>query len=300
MISSQYLRQRVAIIKATRIFFEEHDYLEVETPIRLPVVAPEVWIEPELSGDYFLQTSPELCMKRLLAAGHPRLFQFCRCFRKGERGRYHLPEFSMLEWYRAATDYLGLMDECEELLKGVLLECGSATIFPGLAKRFDLDQPWERMTVAEAFGRFADCDAEAALAADRYEEVLVEQIEPNLGVERPTFLYDYPPSLAALARIRQGEPPVAERFELYIEGVELANGFSELNDPLEQRQRFERDRQMIVDDGRDSGPMPERFLEALTGMPEAAGIALGIDRLVMILTGAGSIDEVVAFVPEEL
>jgi len=206
----------------------------------------------------------------------------------------------MLEWYRAGTDYLGLMDECEELVKGVLLECGATTLFPGLAERFDLDHPCERMTVAEAFERFADCDVDAALAAGRYEEVLVEQVEPHLGFKRPTFLYDYPPSLGALARIRPGEPAVAERFELYMEGIELANGFSELNDPVEQRHRFERDRQAIIGAGRDPGPIPERFLNALAGMPDAAGIALGVDRLVMVLTGAGSIDEVVSFIPEEL
>ena len=206
----------------------------------------------------------------------------------------------MLEWYRGGTDYRGLMDECEELVKVVLLECGATPIFQDFSERFDLEQPWERLTVANAFAQFADCDVDAAMAADRYEEVLVEQVEPNLGVGRPTFLYDYPSALGALAKVRPEKPAIAERFELYMEGVELANGFSELNDPVEQRQRFERDRQMIVDAGRDPGPMPERFLKALDKMPDAAGIALGIDRLVMILTGADSIDEVVSFIPEEL
>ena len=298
MISGQYLRQRVAIIRAARTFFEERDYLEVETPVRLPVLAPEVWIDPETSGDHFLQTSPELCMKRLLAAGHARLFQICRCFRKGERGRHHLPEFSMLEWYRAGIDYRGLIDECEELIKSVILECGSSKIFPELAGRFDIEEPWQRITVAEAFKKFADSDVDSALSSGRYEEVLVGQVEPRL--KEPTFLYDYPVELASLARVRPGGPAVAERFELYLGGIELANGFSELVDPLEQRQRFERDRQKIVAAGRDPGPMPERFLKTLDVVPDAAGIALGMDRLVMILTGADRIDEVVSFIPEEL
>ena len=206
-----------------------------------------------------------------------------------------MPEFTMLEWYRTGIDYLGLMDECEELIKSVIIECGSSKIFPELAGCFDIEEPWQRITVGEAFNKFADIDVNSALASGRYEEVLVEQVEPNL--KEPTFLYDYPVELASLARVRSD---VAERFELYLGGIELANGFSELVDPLEQRQRFERDREKIVAAGRDPGPMPERFLKSLDMMPDAAGIALGMDRLVMILTGAGSIDEVVSFVPEEL
>jgi lysyl-tRNA synthetase class 2 len=300
MISSQRLKQRASIIRAVRGFFEKRDYLEIDTPLRLPVLAPEVWVEPENSGDYFLQTSPELCMKRLLAADHSRIFQICHCFRKGERGKLHLPEFVMLEWYRTGIDYHHLMDECEELIKSVILDCDSGPLFPGLVGRFLLDGSFERLTVGAAFDRYAKCSVEEALSADRYEEVLVEQVEPNLGVGRPTFLYDYPASLASLARLKKDEPTVAERFELYLDGIELANGFSELVDPVEQRQRFEKDREAILASGRDPGPMPEKFLTALKDMPAAAGIALGLDRLVMVLTGAESIDEVVGFGPEEL
>jgi lysyl-tRNA synthetase class 2 len=300
MISSQHLKQRAAIIRAVRVFFEDRDYLEVDTPLRLPVLAPEIWIEPVISGGHFLQTSPELCMKRLLAAGHSRLFQICHCFRKGERGRFHLPEFSMLEWYRTGSDYHDLMDESEELIKSVVLECGGRRLFPGLEELVAIDVPFERLTVEEAFRRYAECTVEKVLAAGRYEEVLVEQVEPHLGLGRPTFLYDYPASLASLARLKKDEPAVAERFELYLGGIELANGFSELVDPDEQRQRFIAERNLIFAAGRDPGPMPERFLQALTGMSAAAGIALGLDRLVMVLIGAESIDEVVGFVPEEL
>jgi lysyl-tRNA synthetase class 2 len=300
MISSRHLKQRAAIIRAVRVFFEDRDYLEVDTPLRLPVLAPEIWIEPVISGGHFLQTSPELCMKRLLAAGHSRLFQICHCFRKGERGRFHLPEFSMLEWYRTGSDYHDLMDESEELIKSVVLECGGRRLFPGLEELVAIDVPFERLTVEEAFRRYAECTVEKVLAAGRYEEVLVEQVEPHLGLGRPTFLYDYPASLASLARLKKDEPAVAERFELYLGGIELANGFSELVDPDEQRQRFIAERNLIFAAGRDPGPMPERFLQALTGMSAAAGIALGLDRLVMVLIGAESIDEVVGFVPEEL
>jgi lysyl-tRNA synthetase class 2 len=300
MISSRHLKQRAAIIRAVRVFFEDRDYLEVDTPLRLPVLAPEIWIEPVISGGHFLQTSPELCMKRLLAAGHSRLFQICHCFRKGERGRFHLPEFSMLEWYRTGSDYHDLMDESEELIKSVVLECGGRRLFPGLEELVAIDVPFERLTVEEAFRRYAEGTVEKVLAAGRYEEVLVEQVEPHLGLGRPTFLYDYPASLASLARLKKDEPAVAERFELYLGGIELANGFSELVDPDEQRQRFIAERNLIFAAGRDPGPMPERFLQALTGMSAAAGIALGLDRLVMVLIGAESIDEVVGFVPEEL
>jgi lysyl-tRNA synthetase class 2 len=156
------------------------------------------------------------------------------------------------------------------------------------------------LTVGEAFARYADCSVGDSLAAGRYEEALVELVEPNLGIGRPTFLYDYPLPLASLARRKNGESNVAERFELYINGIELANGFSELTDPVEQRQRFARDRTQITEAGRDPGPVPEKFLAALEDMPGAAGIALGLDRLVMMLTGSACIDEVVGFVPEEL
>lgn len=300
MISPDLLRRRAAIIRSARSFFEERDYLEVDTPLRLPVLAPEAWIVPEPSGPLFLQTSPELCMKRLLAAGHARIFQICHCFRQGERGRLHLPEFLMLEWYQSGANYLDLMEECEELLWEVAEVCGLAGLHDQRGQLFSLEPPWERLSVAEAFTSYAGMSAEAALAGGIFEEVLVEKVEPQLGVAHPTFLYDYPAELAALARLKPGSPLVAERFELYLGGVELANGFSELTDPKEQRRRFEHERELIRRDGREPGPMPERFLGELAGLEAAAGIALGLDRLVMLLTGSGSLEAVVSFVPEEL
>jgi len=300
MISATRLRQRSAIIGAVRRFFEDRAFLEVQTPVRLPVLAPEAWIAPETAGDHFLQTSPELCMKRLLAAGHSSLFQICPCFRKGERGRLHLPEFLMLEWYRRDHDYLSLMDDCEELLWEVADSCNLAEPRDGERQPLSLEPPWERITVAEAFARFGGIGPEEALAAGKFEEVLVERVEPNLGRERPCFLYDYPVELASLARLKPGNPAVAERFELYLGGIELANGFSELTDAAEQRRRFELERKAIVRAGREAGPMPESFLRELAALPAAAGIALGLDRLVMLLTGGASLEEVVTFTPEEL
>jgi lysyl-tRNA synthetase class 2 len=298
MISATRLRQRADIIGAIRRFFEDRAFLEVQTPVRLPVLAPEVWIEPQAAGDQFLQTSPELCMKRLLAEGHSDLFQICPCFRKGERGRLHLPEFLMLEWYRRDRDYLSLMEDCEELLWEVADRCGLA-VRNRSGRLISLEPPWERLSVAEAFARYGGIRPDGALAAGKFEEVLVERVEPNLGKGRPCFLHDFPAELASLARLKPGGA-VAERFELYLGGVELANGFSELTDAAEQRRRFEIERQAVVRGGRKPGPMPESFLRDLEGLPAAAGIALGLDRLVMLLTGAASLDEVVTFVPEEL
>lgn len=274
----------------------------METPCRVPAPAPEAHIDAVDSEGWYLHTSPELCMKRLLAAGHPRLFQLCRCFRRGERGRRHLPEFTMLEWYRAGAGYGELMEETRELVGSVARSAGTS---PGgrlrlREREIDLGGAWERLTVADAFRRFTATTAEAALADGSFDERVAFEVEPRLGLDRPLFLCDYPAPLAALARRKAADPSVAERFELYIAGLELANGFSELTDPQEQRRRFDDEREARRRAGKDPYPVPGPFLSDLARMPEAAGIALGVDRLVMLLAGAESIDEVVAFVPEEL
>ncbi len=292
----KHLQQRARIVQSVRAFFIARDYLEVETPHRLPGNAPEGHIDAVPSGGWFLHTSPELCLKRLLAAGYPRLFQISRCWREGERGSRHLPEYTMLEWYQAEADYSHLMVECEELLRDLVPE---GRICRGGAE-IDLSPPWERLTVAEAFARYGSLPLEEALAANRFDEIIAFEIEPNLGRTRPTFLTEYPAQLAALARRKPDDPAVAERFELYIAGLELANAFSELTDPDEQRERFAREEAARHAAGKTPYPTPEKFLRELAHMPPAAGIALGIDRLVMLLTGAATIDEVVAFTPEEL
>ena len=294
------LQLRAKIIQAVRQFFYEQDYLEVETPHRVPVIAPEAHIEAEMSGTWFLHTSPELCMKRLLAAGYPRIFQICRCFRAGERGSKHLPEFTLLEWYGAGMDYFDMMAECENLLGFTARALGSEERLVYQGRKVDLNPPWERLTVAAAFDRYASQSLEDALLNDRFDEVIAFEIEPRLGNEKPVFLYDYPAQKGALARLKPGHPKVAQRFELYVCGLELCNAFDELTDPLEQRRRFEVDGQVRAAAGKAAYPLPEKFLEALGDMPPAAGNALGLDRLVMLFSDAAQIDAVVAFTPEEL
>lgn len=290
------LHERAQVIQEIRHFFINRGYLEVETPHRIPANAPEPHIDAVASGAWVLHTSPELAMKRLLAAGYEQLFQICRVWREGERGQYHLPEFTMLEWYRCGIDYHALMTECMELLF-ILVPEGKLTRH---GRTIDLAMPWPRLTVADAFDRYASMTLEDALGSERFEEILTTEVEPQLGKEQPTFLIEYPASLAALARTKPGHPAVAERFELYIDGLELANAFSELTDANEQRSRFEADEKLRRAAGKSPAPLPELFLAELETMPEAAGIALGLDRLIMLLSDATHIDEVVAFPPETL
>ena len=290
------LSERARIIQQARAFFIGRGYLEVETPHRIPANAPEPHIDPVGSGTWALHTSPELSMKRLLAAGYEKLFQICRVWREGERGRYHLPEFTLLEWYCSGVDYHALMEECTDLLlslvpQGRLMRQG---------RIIDLTGPWPRMTVDEAFTRYASQSLDDALAGNCFEELLTADVEPNLGRDRPLFLIEYPASLAALARTKPGQPQVVERFELYIDGLEVANAFSELIDPQEQRDRFLADEAQRQAAGKPSYPLPENFLAELATMPEAAGIALGLDRLILLLTDASGVDDVVAFTPEDL
>ncbi|HFQ89424.1 MAG TPA: EF-P lysine aminoacylase GenX [Desulfobulbus sp.] len=305
MATSVTLQRRSVLLQAVRSFFLSRRYLEVDTPVLLPLLIPESQIVPFCCEGRFLQTSPELCMKHLLARGCPRLFQLCHCFRRGESGRYHLPEFTMLEWYHAGWSYLELMAEVEELVRTL---AGNPDDFPGLDRQGNLvreqrtvalHRPWSRMTVDAAFLEFAGIPAREALADGRFDEILVTEVEPNLGWEQPLFLYDYPVTLGSLARPKKDDPSLAERFELYICGIELGNGFSELVDPEEQRRRFEREIAMMT--GRERQVvMPERFLASLAAMPETAGIALGFDRLLMLFSGAGTISEVVPLAAEEL
>jgi lysyl-tRNA synthetase class 2 len=238
-------------------------------------------------------------MKRLLASGYPRIFQICKCFRKNERGSRHIPEFTMLEWYRADSDYFDMMEETETLIKTVALQTGSGNSIKYQGGRIDLDGPWTRMAVAEAFDKHSSISVDKALSEDRFDETMAE-IEPALGQSVPLFLYDYPASCGALAKLKTGNNSVAERFELYICGLELCNGFTELTDPKEQKARFEKEFSHRKKSGKKEYPMPEKFLESLSLMPDASGNALGLDRLIMLFADAGTIDNVVAFTPEEL
>ena len=307
MLDLQGLRFRAAFFHSLRSFFVRQQFLEVDTPIRQPLLLPELNIEPLASEGWFLQASPELCMKRMLAAGCDRIFQLCNCFRKGERGRLHLEEFTMLEWYRTEAGYEDLMTDCEALLGSLLADLSGMVpcAFDGVGLRvsggrvISLQPPWDRLSVHEAFARYSPVSIDQALAAGTFDEILVEYVEPFLGVEKPLFLYDYPVELGSLARRKEGFPLLAERFELYINGIELANGFSELTDSHEQRQRFEQELSMMDEERRQSSRMPERFLKELTKLDRAAGIALGVDRLLMLLMGKESVGEVVSFAPDD-
>lgn len=292
---AQILKERAALLQQIRTFFSDHNFLEVETPIRIPAPAPEAHIEPEPAGQWYLQASPELCMKQLLAAGCSHIFQICKCFRQHERGRLHLPEMTMLEWYRPGS-YHELMTECEKLLHH--LRPTGKLLYQG--RTIDLRPPWPRIALADAFQKYAKVSLEKCMADNTFEETLVTLVEPHLGVDRPVFLTDYPRQYASLARLQPDHPELAQRFELYLAGIELANGFSELADAAEQRRRFEEEQSTIQALGRTPGPMPERFLQVLARMPESAGIALGVDRLVMLCTDAASLAAVVAFSPEDL
>jgi lysyl-tRNA synthetase class 2 len=296
----QILNFRAKIIGALRAFFAVHGYLEVETPIRIPGPLPEAHIEAVSSDGWYLQTSPELCMKQLLAAGYKRIFQICKCFRHQERGAKHLPELTMLEWYTAGQDYRAMMDQCEALICFVANQvgCQDSLVYQGVP--IDLARPWQRVSVSEAFERFGSLTMTQALDEDRFDELMALEIEPGLDRERPVFLVDYPAASGSLARVKPDNPALAERFELYMGGVELCNAFSELIDPLEQRQRFEQELQRRRISGNVEYPMPETFLAALSKMPEATGNALGVDRLVMLLADVDTIDAVVAFTPEDL
>jgi lysyl-tRNA synthetase class 2 len=290
------LEIRSRTLQAVRAFFIENGFIEVETPVRVSTPALESHIDAMPAGDGYLRTSPELHMKRLLARGVERLFQIGPCFRAGERGRLHSPEYTMLEWYRARSDYTDVLADTRSLLTRVCRCVRGSTTLDYAGNRIDLEAEWRRLTVRDAFLSFAGWDPLVAFDADRFDVDLVERVEPGLPTDRPSVLTDYPPPLAALARCRPDHPPVAERWELYVGGIELANAFSELTDPREQRLRFERCAAARREAGREVYALDESFLAALeSGMPPAGGVALGIDRLVMLLAGASSVSGVQAF-----
>jgi lysyl-tRNA synthetase class 2 len=305
------LKERARILHRIRAFFAERGVLEVETPTLSAGALTDPAIDSLVTRytgpgyaaglNLYLHTSPEFPMKRLLAAGSGPIYQIARVFRQGEAGRRHNPEFTLLEWYRPGFDHHALMDEVEALVAPLLgLE--------GLA---------ERLSYSEAFLQYAGIDPLAAsidelrataqrlgigefdAGEDRdlwLDLLLSHSVEPNLGKEGLCFLIDYPASQAALARINPDNPAVAERFELYYKGVELANGFHELGDSAEQRKRMEAELARRAAQGREQPPMDERLLAALdAGFPDCAGVALGVDRLVMLAVGAEALDQVIAF-----
>jgi lysyl-tRNA synthetase class 2 len=300
------LEQRHRVLRATREFFDVQAFVEVDTPsvvrnpgLELHLDALEVL---GCGGPRWLHTSPEYHMKRLLAAGMPRIYQICKAFRRGERGALHEPEFTLLEWYRAQASYEDTMRDTEQLVAHLARSfCGSTRI-PGVKGAVDVTPPWQRLTVHEAFERFAGVSVDALLPdEDKFYRVLIERVEPELGKDKPTFLTRYPACMAALAQLCADNPKVSERFEAYVDGVELCNGFGELTDAEEQRRRCELDLAARWRMGKPTYPIDELFLQALRQrLPPCSGNALGLDRLVMLLTGAKEIAEVVAFDAERV
>jgi len=294
------LEIRSLVMQAIRDFFTLHHYLEVETPIRSPEIIPEAHIDPITTEECYLQASPELCMKRLLSKGFDKIFQVCKCFRRNERGSHHLPELTMLEWYTKDNTYLDLMDQCKELIKFIAASLGLENQIKYQDRIIALDKQWQKITVEQVFEIFADKSLDKALKDNSFDEIISFQIEPCLGNQTPAFLCDYPASLASLSKLKPENPEYAQRFEFYIAGIELANGFTELIDPVEQKLRFEKENHIRLLKNMQPFSMPYKFLKDLETMPECAGIALGIDRLVMIFCNTDSIDDVVAFTPESL
>jgi lysyl-tRNA synthetase class 2 len=283
------LELRSRVLFGIRHFFTTRNFLEAETPVRLPYPALETHIDAEPSGSYFLRTSPELHMKRMLAAGYDRIFQVGPCFRKGERGNRHHPEYTMLEWYRTGTDYLGILDDTQHLVQSLARLCSAP---PAL----QMDGPWRIITVANAFMTWAGWDPTAHYDAERFDMDLVEKVEPSLPRNQPVVLIDYPAEAGALARRKPDVPHLAERWELYLNGLEIANAYSELTDANEQAVRFAQAAKDRTSMGKPVYEVDPAFMAALeTGIPPSGGIALGIDRLIMAFLGSSSLDDVMAF-----
>ncbi|MGN0832374.1 MAG: amino acid--tRNA ligase-related protein [Kiritimatiellia bacterium] len=277
------LRERARIIRAIRRFFDEQGFLEVETAVRIPAPAPEEHIDcPPVEGGGYLRASPELQMKKLLAAGLDKIYQIGPCFREGERGSRHNPEFTMIEWYRRNADYRDIRDDLEGLLRRLF----------GVADDRPLD--FSTLSVRDAYLRFAGWDPWAEWDQDRFDFDMATKIEPALGKLGGVFLMDYPPQAASLARLAFGAGRVAyaERWEFYYRGMELANCFTELCDRDEQTRRFRQARAARRALGEADYPTDEAFLACLPQIESAAGVALGVDRLVMALTGVGEISSV--------
>ncbi len=269
------LVQRAGLFSHVRRYFDEHGFIHVETPVRIAAPAPEEFIEAPRSGNRFLRCSPELEMKRLVCAGFEKIYQIGPCFRQDEFGSRHREEFTMLEWYETGADYLDLLDFTASMVRSVI------------------PLPVEKITVNEAYLKYTGLTAAQASEKDIFDELMVEKIEPELGRGCMTFLLDYPASRASLARLKPGDASVAERWELYINGLELANAYSELTDAAVQRHRFALECKARAVSGMAAYPEPVEFLEALEcGMPECAGCALGLDRLAMILTDASDIAQI--------
>ncbi|MDG2244681.1 MAG: EF-P lysine aminoacylase EpmA [Rhodospirillaceae bacterium] len=323
------LTARSQAIGAVRQYFIDQGFMEVETPAIQLSPGIDRHIQPfhlSVRGPFdqqvrsrYLHTSPEFAMKKLLAAGETKIFQICRVFRDCEEGRLHHPEFTMLEWYHANATYDDLIVHLVNLISVAAVAAGQEFFRQG-AHKTEVNQFWRRITVADAFAEFANIDLHKEVPGhgefsadgfvlrakatgvrcevgdqwdDVFHRVMLERIEPALADGPPTVLVDFPEPVGALARPKASDPMVCERVEAYVCGIELANGFSELIDPVEQRRRFVRDQNAFAKLYGKPPPIDEDFLSALDNMPESAGMALGIDRLIMLLTGADHIKDVI-------
>ncbi len=303
----EMLKARASIIANIRHFFAERGVLEVETPLlsHATVTDPHVLGIPALTrvglieNTFYLQTSPEYAMKRLLAAGSGSIFQICKAFRQGDLGKNHNPEFTMLEWYRLDFDHHTLMDEMDELLQFILKTLPAERLsYANVFERFIGINP--HFTTTEELATYAkqniNFSGELSDMNAWLNLLFTHCIEPNIAQEKPFFLFDFPVSQAALAKIRTENPPVASRFEVYFKGLELANGFHELQNATEQHKRFENDLIYREKHQLPKVPIDENFLAALeNGLPDCSGVALGVDRLIMLALGGNSIKEVVGF-----
>lgn len=325
---------REKVIDAIRLFFKQNDFHEVETPLLMEHPGMEPFLEPfetqlKMNGGVtrraFLATNPEYAMKKLLVAGLPRIFQICKCFRNGEGlSEKHNPEFSIMEWYRAGADYTAIMDDCENLFNFILQKVNGRQdgVLEYQGKSYDLTPRWERVTVAEAFQKYADISVDVLLSESQllaagaqkgyavtpqttweeiYNQMFLNEVEPHLGQAKPTILYEYPAALAGLAKKKASDPRFAERFEFYVAGMELGNAFSELTDADEQEKRLLEEEKQRVQLGKTAYMHDTDFIAALrVGMPTSAGIGVGIDRMVMLFADVSSIKETLFFPVEDV
>lgn len=312
LVLKEKLLAQARLLARARQFFAERQVVEVITPVLSQSAGTDPALEPMRSRytgpgyaqglPLYLQTSPEFAMKRLLAAGSGDIYQICQAFRDGEYGQLHNPEFSLLEWYRLGFDHHQLMDEVSHLVK-VCLEAELPVEKVSYQQLFEHFFHWDPLTAsieqmqasAEAHPIQGALDMKLSQRDEWLDLLLTHVIEQHLGQGRLTFVYDYPASQASLARLNRVDPRVASRFELYYQGIELANGFHELADSLEQRQRFQLENQQRERNGQQQMPMDEHLLAALDSLPDCSGVALGLDRLLMLKTGAHSLDEVLNF-----
>ncbi len=324
-----FLEKRTQVIKALRHFFDTRDFTEVHTPALQVCPVMDAYIHAFKTTRYgvgrigvqemYLHTSPEFDMKKLLAAGMERIYQMCPVYRNAEGSARHLPEFMILEWYRAHADYHAIMNDCESML-GEIAKALEITHYRYKSNICDPFQPAQRLSIAEAFDKYAHLDISAFLNdldgfakaaesigvrvidSDKWDDifhaVMADKIEPYLGQGRATILYDYPASMAALSRKKPDNEEFAERFELYVCGIELANAFSELTDANEQRERFRSEMALKKELYGEEYPADEEFFKAVGNMPDSAGIALGVERLIMLATNAPDITDVIWAPPQ--